>query len=80
MIKNKKRTEGNRNQFLLSFFSSEPHYEVVEVNGFFLEKQINGTTGEPIVAIYTADKWENKQAFLQKTHPKLNNNGDELPF
>jgi hypothetical protein len=60
----KSNTQDTRQAFLLSFFKSGNHYEVVQVNNFYLEKQISGITNKPIVAIYSKKAWKNKLKYL----------------
>jgi hypothetical protein len=67
MGKYKQQVNKQRQDFLNSFFSDELHYDVKEVNNFVLEKQINGVTGQPIIAIYTKKAWKEKQSYLQKS-------------
>lgn len=57
------KVSNTRQAFLLSFFTPQKEYEEVAVNGFVLVKQINGITGEPIVAIYTKQKFLNYKEF-----------------
>lgn len=74
MSKNKKSNQ-TRQDFLLSFFSPHPVYEVVEVNGFFLEKMIDGVSGKKVVAINSRKSWEAKRKYLDKVPTKGNKNG-----
>jgi len=51
-----------RQMFLLTFFEGEGYAEK-EVNGFWLIRSISGNTGEPQVAIYTKENFENYKKF-----------------
>jgi hypothetical protein len=61
--KNKKLNR-NRHAFLLTFFSSEPVYQHIEMNGFHLTKFFNASVDEWEVAIYTEEAWRNSRAYL----------------
>lgn len=65
MNQNKLKHQELHRDFLLSFFSSKPKYEMQEINGFILTKSINGATEEPYVQIYTKESYEKRQAFLR---------------
>lgn len=55
----------NRQAFLQTFFGNRSH-EVIELNGFILEKHQNGITGGSEVAIYTKKAWNKRINFLKK--------------
>jgi hypothetical protein len=65
LTQKRKRT---RHEFLLTFFSPDPHYEVKEINGFVLVKQFNNPNWE--VAIYTKESWERVEAWKSKVAGK----------
>jgi hypothetical protein len=46
-----------RHEFLLTFFSPNPQYQVKEVNGWTLVKQFNAANQLWEVAIYTKENW-----------------------
>ncbi len=60
-----------RHEFLLTFFSPEPVYQVKEVNGFVLVKQFNAGMKEWQVAIYTPENFNKAKEYYQsKSNPQ----------
>lgn len=57
----------NQRDFLLSFFK-EPHdsFSLRQVNGFILNRYINGDNGKPYVSVYTLKSFA---VSLGKAHP-----------
>jgi hypothetical protein len=66
-MKNKQKYNKTRHGFLLTFFSSETHYQTKEVNGYILVKQFNKTNGEWEVAIYTKENWRKVEEWKRDT-------------
>lgn len=56
-IKLKQRKNNTRREFLLTFFNKKFEYQFKEVNGFILQKRINGSTHKLEVAIYSKKSW-----------------------
>jgi len=56
----KQKSRQRLQDFLLSFFDDELKYEEKEVNGFILTKNINGSTGEPYVCIFTKETFKKR--------------------
>ena len=54
-----------RDAFLSTFFSDRPKfgYAVVEVNGFYIVRQVNGTTGDFVYATYSPESFKNYKQF-----------------
>ena len=48
----KKKQNRRRHEFLLTFFDNDHKYTEKEVNGYWLVKQLSGSTGRWQVAIY----------------------------
>lgn len=64
-MKKQKITENQRHQnFLLSFFDNANEYQIKEVNGFILTKNISGANGQPYVSIFTKESWQKTQQYL----------------
>jgi len=55
-----------RHEFLLTFFTKESHYDVVEINGFVLVKQFNSGSGNWEVAIHTKDSFSKVNEWKQR--------------
>jgi len=58
----KQKSRQRLQDFLLSFFNSEPKYEAKEVNGFILTKNVNGATGKLYVSIFTKETYRAKNS------------------
>ena len=59
-MKPEKNEERRRRQqkFLLTFFEDEPKYQEQEVNGYWLTKSFNGSTGNWQISIYEQDAFK----------------------
>lgn len=62
----KQQLNRQRHDFLLTFFSKEPKREIKEVNGFWLEKRLNGNTDLWEVGIYTKESMKNYLKYQPK--------------
>jgi len=60
--------------FLFSFFNSEPKYDTKEVNGFVLVKSINGSTNKPCVSIFTKESFKKSRQYYSGIQQQLLNN------
>jgi len=67
MASQNQRSKAVRKQFLLSFFDGKKEYAEVEVNGFYLVRQISGESGNPVIAIYTKKKFHRYKMFQAKS-------------
>ena len=61
-----KKLNGTRQEFLLSFFN-KAGYQELEVNGFWLVKQMNGDTNREQVAIFTKESFERYKSYKMAT-------------
>ena len=54
-----------RHEFLLTFFDSEPKYQVKEVNGYILVKYFSNASNEWEVMIYTENSYNKAQEYMK---------------
>jgi len=65
----KPRRPEQTKQFLLTFFDPENTFQVRQVNGFVLTKNIDGATGKPYVCIYTKKSFRRTQQLILSEAP-----------
>lgn len=65
----KSRRPEQTKQFLLTFFDPENTFQVRQVNGFVLTKNIDGATGKPYVCIYTKKSFRRTQQLILSEAP-----------
>lgn len=66
-----KKSTKNKQDFLLTFFDNEPKYEFKEINGFILQKSLNGGNQKWEVSIFTKESFGNmNQKYCQDPNQK----------